>query len=753
VIAKVFRVAPVLICFLLPIVLAAQSKQTIGAPPSTAEARHRADSLLSRMTLEEKIGQLTQIFFQYFPDETTPDDRIRKGQVGSYLFLTDPKVINHLQHIAIEESRMHIPLLIGFDVIHGFRTIFPVPLAMAASWDPKLVEQIQSVAAEEASAAGVKWAFAPMVDIARDPRWGRIVEGAGEDPFLGAAMARAQVIGFQGPYLGSTNHILATVKHFAGYGAPDGGRDYDSSYLSEDLLRNVYLPPFKAAVDAGVGSVMSAYMDLNDIPASGNRYLLHDVLRNEWGFQGFVVSDAFAVQDLKTHGFARDASDAAYRAFAAGVNMDMGSKTYLAKLPDLVRQGKVSPLAIDDAVRPLLMAKLQLGLFEHPYVDTVHAEEVLKATDHRVVERNAASRTAVLLRNGAQLLPLKKTLSSLTVIGPLADSQKALQGSWSFASDPAEVVTVLQGIRAKLPASTHIEYVEGTEIKREFDTEEAGPDTEIGRAVDAARRSEVTVLVLGELDDMSGEAASRSSLELPGKQAALIKAVVATGKPVVLVLINGRPLNITWASTHVPAILEAWYPGTQGGNAIADVLFGDVNPGGKLPFTWPRSVGQIPIYYAHNLTHLPETSEGFVSRYWDGPNSPLYPFGYGLSYTKFAISNLKLDQSHVKIDGSLGVSAIVENTGDRTGDEVVQLYLHQRAGSASRPVRVLQGFERIKLKPGETKTVRFTLDKKNLSFWSPSERRWVEEPEEFDLWIGDDSTAALHAVFKVDPQK
>lgn len=748
---KALRLVPGCIAPLLSVVMAAQGKPQIDLPLPTSVVQQRADALLHRMTLEEKIGQLTQIFFQYFPDETTPEDRIRKGQVGSYLFLTDPVVINHLQHVAVEESRMHIPLLIGFDVIHGFRTIFPVPLAMAASWDPEMVKQAQSVAAEEASAAGVKWAFAPMVDIARDPRWGRIVEGAGEDPYLGSAMAKAQVLGFQGPYIGSKDHILATVKHFAGYGAADGGRDYDSSYLSEDALRNVYLPPFKAAVNAGVGSVMSAYMDLNDVPIAGNSCLLDDVLRKEWGFQGFVVSDAFAVQDLKTHGFARDAEDAASRAITASVNMDMGSKTYLANLPKLVREGKISRLAIDNAVRPILMAKIRLGLFEDPYIDTKHAEEVLKSPAHRDLERIAASRTAVLLRNQNQLLPLKKTISSLAVIGPLADTQKALQGSWSFAADPTEVVTVLQGIKEKLPASTHIEYLPGTEIKREFQTDESGTDPEIEKAVDAARRADATILVLGESDDMSGEAASRSSLDLPGKQEALMQAVVATGKPVVLVLINGRPLNITWASIHVPAILEAWYPGTQGGNAVADLLFGDANPGGKLPVTWPRSVGQVPIYYAHTLTHLPETSEGFSSRYWDGPSSPLYPFGYGLSYTTFAFSNLELDRTHIKIGRSLEASVTVKNTGSWTGDEVVQLYLHQRAGSASRPVRLLQGLERVKLAPGEKKIVQFTLDKQNLSFWSPSKKRWLEEPEQFDLWIGGDSTAMLHAEFNVDP--
>jgi len=720
-------------------------------PEQEDEVRQRADSLLNRMTLHEKIGQLTQIFYQYFPDTTSVDDRIRKGEVGSYLFVTDPSIIDHLQHVAVEESRMHIPLLIGFDVIHGFRTIFPIPLAMAASWDPSLVEKAQAVAAKEASAAGVKWAFAPMVDIARDPRWGRIAEGAGEDPFLGAAMANAQVKGFQGAYIGSPEHIVACVKHFAAYGAADGGRDYDSSYVSDDQLRNVYFPAFRAAVEAGVGSLMSAYMDLNDVPASGNTFLLQDVLRREWAFKGFVVSDAFAVQDLQTHGFAHSPQDAALRAFNAGVNMDMGSKTYLANLGTLVQQGKVTSNAIDDAVRPLLEIKIRLGLFENPYVDTAHAAKVLDAPEDREAAREAAVKSAVLLRNQGDLLPLKKNVSSIAVIGPLGDAQKALQGSWSFAGDPSEVVTILHGIRNKLP-SARVEFAEGTKIKREYQTDEdwpQQPDEEIKKATEVTQRADVTVLALGELDDMSGENASQFSLEFPGKQEQLMRAVVDTGKPVVLVLVNGRPLNLLWASKHVSAILEAWHPGDQGGNAVADLLFGDANPGGKLPFTWPRTGGQIPIYYAHNLTHVPEGSKDFVSRYWDISSSPLYPFGYGLSYTHFAISNLTLNATEVSVGDSLRVSADVEDTGARPGDAVVQFYIHQRAGSASRPVRELKGFERVSLQPGERKTVSFTLGKDELSYWSPAEKKWVEEPEDFDVWMGEDSSAQLHSEFHV----
>jgi len=657
-------------------------------------------------------------------------------------------------------------LIIGFDVIHGFRTIFPVPLAMAASWDTALVEQAQTIAAREARAVGIHWAFAPMVDIARDPRWGRIVEGAGEDPFLGSAIAAAQVRGFQGAYVGSPDHILACVKHFAGYGAADGGRDYDSSYISDAALWNVYLPPFQAAVDAGAASLMSAYMDLNDVPATANHFLLEEVLRRDWGFRGFVVSDAFAVQNLTTHGFARDNQDAAYRALTAGVNMDMGSRNYAMNLPELVKQGRISPAAIDDMVRPILAAKIRLGLFEHPYVDEARAQQILSAAEHRQAARLAAQRAAVLLRNQGQLLPLnKEKLVSIAVIGPLADSQRDILGSWSFAGDAKEAVTVLQGIRNKMAGRAQVEYARGGEIRRRFPsmfdaffpTPKAAPLTdaqmteELNKAVELARRSDVAVLVLGETENMSGEYASRSALDLPGQQQQLLEAIISTGKPVVLVLISGRPLNLSWASEHVPAILEAWYPGTQGGDAVADLLFGDATPGGKLPVTWPRSEGQIPIYYAHNLTHEPETAPNFKSRYWDEQTSPLYPFGYGLSYTKFVFANLQVKQSEIKLGQTLEVAVDVENSGSRAGDEVVQLYIHQQSGSASRPVRELKGFKRITLAAGEKRTVKFSLGNKDLRYWSAAEKRWLQEPASFDLWIGADATAPLHTAFKVNP--
>jgi beta-glucosidase len=729
----------------------------VASAPAQDEVNRRANALLAEMTLEEKIGQLNQLFVFGPP----PEGLVRKGAIGSLLFVSDPAVVNRLQHAAVEGTRLHIPILFGFDVIHGWRSIFPVPIAMAASWDPALVEQAQTVAAREAYAVGIRWTFAPMVDIARDPRWGRIVEGAGEDPFLGSAMARAQVRGFQGPVIGSTDRLLACVKHFAAYGAGDGGRDYDSVFLSDDSLRNVYLEPYRAAVEAGAASVMSAYMDLNGVPATGNRFLLQDVLRRDWGFEGFVVSDAFAVRSLTIHGFSRDDSDAAVRALTAGVDMDMGGRSYLTELAALVQDGRIPMATVDDSVRRILAAKIRVGLFESPYVDEARAKEVLSAPEHRRLARIAASRSAVLLRNEGQLLPLDKArVSSIAVIGPLADSRIDTAGSWTFANDPAETVTLLEGIRKSVPSGVRVEYARGGEIRRTirgpFDrgpiaapATAAQTDEEIRQAVELARRSDVAVLALGELQNMSGEAASRASLDLPGRQEQLLEAVTATGKPVVLVLINGRPLDLSWASGHVPAILEAWHPGAQGGNAVTDLLFGDANPGGKLPFSWPRSVGQIPIYYAHNLTQDPETRPGFTSRYWDQLSSPLYPFGFGLSYSKFAFSNLSLSRAQVPLGQQFEASVDVENTGSRVGDEVVQLYIHQRAGSTSRPVRELKGFERLALAPGEKKTVRFTLDKARLSFWSTPEKKWVQEPEAFDLWIGDDSTASLHAGFQV----
>lgn len=744
-----------LLAFLVPAGLVAQQASLSSPPANGAVINAKVDALLRQMTLDEKLGQMNQLFW----DKTISDDRIKKGELGSYLFLTDPHEINRVQRVAVEQSRLHIPLLIGFDVIHGFHTIFPVGIAQAASWDPALVEQIQAVAADEASANGINWAFAPMVDIARDARWGRIVEGSGEDPYLGSVMAVARVRGFQGPYPGAPNHILACAKHFAGYGAPDGGRDYDSVYLPDVLLQNVYLRPFHAAVDAGVACIMSGYIDVNDVPASGNAYLLQDILRRDWGYKGFVVSDAWAVYNLTAHGYARDPEDAARRGLLAGVNMDMGSEVYIQHLPKLLADGKVAISQIDDAVRPLLKAKFELGLFEHPYVDETTAKAAISNPQHLELARAAAAKSAVLLRNNGNLLPLSKGISSVAVIGPLADAKEDLLGSWSFTSDPKQVVSILDGIRSKLGPGAKVTYAEGTKIERQdlapLNPDVMDPDADrktdpgIENAMETARHADVVVIVLGETNKMSGEYASRSSLDLSGKQDLLLRSVAATGKPVVLVLVNGRPLNITWASTHIPAILDAWFPGTQGGNAVADLLFGDRTPGGKLPVTWPRTVGQVPIYYDHNLTQVHEDSPKFASYYWDGPQAPLYRFGYGLSYTSFSYANLRISSSQMTPGGSLDVTAEVTNTGKRAGDETVQLYTHQQWGTASRPVRELKGFQKISLAPGETRTIHFKLAGSDLSFWSPETRHWGTEDSTYDVWIGGSSAAALHGQFQI----
>jgi beta-glucosidase len=629
-----------------------------------------------------------------------------------------------------------------------------------------MVEGAQAVAAKEARAAGIAWTFGPMVDIARDARWGRMVEGAGEDPYLGAAMARAQVLGFQGPQLGAPDHVLACVKHFAGYGAADGGRDYDSAYVPEEEMWNVYLPPFKAAADAGVGTFMSAYMDLNDVPASGNRWLLHDVLRDAWHYKGFVVSDANAVHSLIVHGYARDGQDATQKAFSAGLNMDMASGTYLKYLAAEVRAGRVPMKQIDDAVLPILEAKIKLGLFEHPYVDESRMEQVLNAPEHAQLARTAVTRSVVLLRNEQKLLPLDKTkIKSIAVIGPLADAQLDLVDMWGSLVKPGPTISILEGIKNKVGDAVQVEFAHGPNIRRDIPSffenvpmvkvkeqpKQTAEDARkaFGDAVAAAQRSDVAVLVLGEIALMSGEAASRSSLKLSGGQQELLEAVAATGKPVVLVLVNGRPLEITWAAEHVPAILEAWYPGSQGGNGIADVLFGDANPAGHLPVSWPRTTGQLPLYYNHNRTQRPEDAPDFTSRYWDVLTSPLYPFGYGLSYTTFSFDSLKISSANTKVGESLDVSVDVANTGNRAGDAVVQLYIHQRAGSASRPVRQLKGFQRVNLAAGAKQTLHFTLGPDELRFWSPAKKEWVVEPEEFDVWVGEDSTAKLHAEFRL----
>jgi beta-glucosidase len=739
------------------------TKSEKAAVSAESEVARRVEALLKKMSLAEKIGQLNQVGGAEFAPGPKAEDQIRHGGAGSVLWLNNTKKFNELQKIAVEESPSGIPLLFALDVIHGYRTIFPVPLAMAASWDPTVPEKSQTVAAKEARAAGLHWTFGPMLDICRDARWGRIVEGAGEDPYLGSAMAAAQVRGFQGDDVSDPERVLACAKHFAGYGYSDGGRDYDPAYLSETQLRNTVLPPFKAAVDAGVATFMSAYMDLNDVPASGNRWLLRQVLRQEWGFDGFVVSDAFAVRNMVIQGHARDTREAALRGLQAGLNMDMSSYTYTENAADLITKGELSEAEIEELVRPILALKIKMGLFEHPYVDEGLLEKVVALPEHLQLSRWAAQRSMVLLRNEGGLLPLSKTLKNVAVVGPLADSMEATEGSWMVFGHKPAAVTVLQGIRAKLP-NAQVTYAPGPEIGRDipswFESAMAGAtpkphqtpeDAEAAfqLAVETAHAADQVVMVLGETDLMAGEAASRASLDLPGRQDELLKAIAALGKPIVLVLLNGRPLSINWAADNIPAILEAWEPGTEGGNAVADILFGDANPGGKLPVSFPRKGSHAPLYYARNLTHSPEGSQMYNPRYWDGLPVPLYPFGYGLSYTTFAFSNLKVSADRVKVGQSVVVTADVTNTGTMAGDEVAQLYIHQKWGTDTRPRRELKGFERVTLQPGETKTVMFHLGPDELRYWSTNANGWIQDAAPFDVWVGTDSLATLQAEFEV----
>ena len=754
------RIVGGLFCLLLlPSKIPAQ--QAVSALPIHPDpvAEVFVQKLMAKMTLAEKLGQMTQVPLNQ-ASSTAPEVLASQGKVGSFLFITDAARIDQLQHAAVERSRLHIPLLFGFDVIHGFRTIYPVPLAMSASWDPDVAELAQSMAAKEARATGIQWAFAPMVDIARDPRWGRMMEGAGEDPYLGSRMAEAQVRGFQGKSLADPTQIMACVKHFAGYGAALGGRDYEEANLSDEQLWNVYFPPFHAALAAGAGSLMSAYMDLNDVPATGNKFLLHDVLRDQWKFDGFVVSDWESVVNLTTHGFAADPADAAVRAVNAGVDMEMTSTTFEDTLAASVKAGKVTQPTIDKAVHDILLAKYRLGLFQHPYTDPTLTAAQMVTAEQRTAARSAAARTAVLLRNEDHLLPLAAGTRSIALIGPLADTKIDVMGSWSLAGHPQDSVSVLEGMQKRFGSGTKIFYSTGVEIEREqpsiFDGQfasakpkmktDAERSAEFQHSLDLIKKADVAVLVLGELQNMSGENASRGSLDLPGEQEKLLEAAVATGKPVVLVLVNARPLNLVWASAHVPAILEAWYGGTEAGDAIADLLSGDKGPGGKLPFTWPRSAGQIPMYYSHTLSQIKGNPNG---RYWDSSSAPLYPFGFGLSYTSFSMSAPRLVASSVVAGQKLDVAVDLENTGARDGDQVVEIYTHQRAGSASRPVRELKAFRRVSLASGAKQTVTLQVDTNDLGFWSPQTHRWSIEPGVFDLWVGDDSTAQAHAVFTI----
>jgi beta-glucosidase len=721
----------------------AASGQTVSPAMSSRDIEKKVSSLLAHMTLAEKLGQLQQLDGTWEGDARPEDFELaRKGAVGSMIFIRGAKRTTELQRVAVNESRLKIPVLFAFDVIHGYRTIFPVPLGEAASWDPSGAERAASIAAEEASASGVRWTLAPMVDIARDPRWGRIVEGAGEDPFLGMAMAAARVRGFQGTNFASPGKIVACAKHWVAYGAAEGGRDYNTTEVSERTLREIYFPPFKAALDAGVGTFMSAFNDLDGIPCTANSFTLSQVLRSEWHFDGVVVSDYNAVKELIVQGVAADGKEAAARALAAGVDMEMFSHLYNENAEALIKEGKLSKTTIDNAVRRVLRLKYQLGLFDHPYADEALESATLLNSVHLAAARELAARSFVLLKNDHETLPISRQLNSIAVIGPLADDPQSMIGSWSGDGRKEDAVSLLAGIRAKLPAGSKINYAKGCDV--------IGDSSEgFGEAEAAARQSDFVILAVGESGNMTGEASSRSSLDLPGRQLELIQAIHAMGKPYAVVLMNGRPLSINWVASNSPAILETWFAGTQGGNAVADVLFGDANPAGKLPVTFPRSVGQVPIYYNHkNTGRPPGGSNKDASQYIDIPWTPLYPFGYGLSYTQFKLSRLQLSSARIRPNGSVTVQVEVENTGARAGDEVVQLYLHDLVASVTRPVKELKGFKRVSLRPGESRRVTFTLGPRELGFYDGN-MRFAVEPGKFNVTVGTSSEGGLESNFEI----
>ncbi|MBS4056264.1 MAG: beta-glucosidase BglX [Bacteroidales bacterium] len=707
----------------------------------------QVDSVLSLMTLNEKIGQMT--LYTSDMDQTGAfvrkeyEEDIKYGRVGSIFNAYGADYTRKLQDLAIKNTRLRIPLLFGYDVIHGHRTIFPVPLAEASSWDMKSIEHAARIAAIEASAEGLHWTFAPMCDIARDPRWGRIVEGSGEDPFLGSEIARARVRGFQGNNLGDVNTVVACVKHYAAYGAAQAGRDYHSTDMSQRLLREVYLPPYKAAIDEGALTVMSSFNDLDGIPATANKFLLTDVLRGEWGFDGFVVTDYNSIGELINHGVAADQAEAAAISLKAGIDMDMQAGIYPATLSNLVDNQLVSEESINIAVRRILKVKFQLGLFEDPYkyCSTEREKNLLMTPGHQEAARDMARKSFVLLKNEKQLLPLNKNLKRIAVVGPLADSRQDLIGSWSAAGDWSKAVTLLEGIRAAVPQA-QVQYAKGCEI--------TGTSTDnIKQAVEVAKSADVVILAVGEAAWMSGEAASRSDIGLPGVQQTLVEAMYKTGKPIVVVLMNGRPLTIKWIDSHIPAILETWFAGTQAGNAIADVLFGDYNPSGKLPVTFPDNLGQVPVYYSMRNTGRPfEAANKYTSKYLDGPNEPLYVFGYGLSYTKFEYSPLLLDKNILTENDTISISVIVKNTGELAGEEVVQLYVHDKVASVAPPVKTLKGFKKIRIDAGEEKIVQFVLTPADLAFYR-ADMTYGWEKGAFRIDVGTNSRDVVSAEFNL----
>ncbi len=699
------------------------------ASPAAAQ---NLDSLLGRMTLAEKLGQLNLLSAN---GQASPQQLqlVRAGKLGGLFNVIGAENTTPVQRVAVTESRLKIPLLFGLDVIHGYRTIFPIPLGEASSFDPDAAEATARAAGQEAAAFGINWTYAPMVDIARDPRWGRIAEGSGEDPYLGSLLAAARVRGFQ-------QTIFATAKHFAGYGAAEAGREYNETEISQRTMREIYLPPFKAAVDAGVASLMSAFNDIAGVPASGNAWLTDTVLRREWGFKGFVVSDWTSVTELINHGVAGSQAEAGRRGLTAGVDMDMQSSIYVDSLAALVRSNRIPLRVVDSAVMRILRAKQRLGLFRDPY----RARTAPPNAELRALARRVAGESIVLLKNEKSLLPLDPNAGTIAVIGPLADNKEEPLGPWHTQGQASDVVTVLQGIKSKVPAGTQVVYAQGSGIE---DSTTAG----FAEAVAAARQAKIAILVLGERGDMSGEAASRSSLGLPGVQQQLLEAVAATGTPVVLVLMNGRPLILEWAWDYVPAIVETWFLGVEAGNATADVLFGDANPSGRLPVTFPRVLGQIPLYYNHrNTGRPPDPNNKYTSKYIDVPVTPRYPFGFGLSYTTFSYSNLKLSAARARVADTVTATVTVANTGNREGTDVVQLYIRDEVASVSRPVRELKAFKRVTLKPGESRAVDLRVAVRDLWFYGLDMKR-VVEPGTFRVFVGPNSAEGLETSFECMP--
>jgi len=776
-----FAVVANSLLFCLPVsaqtVSSARAAHAVSTLPSLNDpsSEKKIEALLQKMTLEEKVGQLVQ----YSAGQPTGpgtgrtdyDNMIRKGEVGALFNITTAHQVNAYQRIAVEQSRLHIPLLFGLDMIHGFRTEFPIPLGLASTWDPQLVERAARVAAREASASGIRWAFSPMVDIARDARWGRMAEGSGEDPYLGSAMARAYVRGYQGTRLDAADSIAACPKHFVGYGAAEGGRDYNSVELSEHTLRQFYLPPFHAAVDAGAVTLMSAFNSLNAVPASANPFTLKQILRKEWGFQGIVDSDWTSVAELVAHGIANDGATAARKAFLAGVDMDMASSLYHDHLAQLVRSGEVPEAAVDEAVRRILRVKIALGLFEHPYTDESKEAAAMLQPDSLALARIAAERSFVLLKNaappgGAPILPLSTETRTIALIGPLADDQNNMLGSWAAQGRAEDVVTLRAALTQKLGVD-RVRYAKGTEIV-------GGSDDQIAEAVRSAEQSDVVILALGEnAPEMTGEAASRAHLGLPGRQQQLLEKIVATGKPVVFLLFSGRPLTLPWAFEHIPAVLAAWFPGVQAGPALVRTLFGDVNPSGKLVVSWPRAVGQEPLYYdalstgrpAGNidLTHPAKAGDDkYVSRYIDEPNSPQFSFGFGLSYSNYQYGQPRLGKDQLSAralndelqaggrasSAAVEVSADVTNTGTRAGEEAVQLYVRLQGTSVALPVRALSRFQRVALTPGETKRVTFTLGAEAFAFWN-DQNKFAVEPARVTVWVSPDSSSGSGATLQI----